>query len=66
MPHGRILDVRQTLSALVQLHTELGGKLNDNRKNAKRIAADMATVERDIKLFDPAYRVHGGGLVSLA
>lgn len=53
MPHGRILDVRQTLSALVQLHAELGGKLNDNRKHTEWIAADMASVERDISYSTP-------------
>jgi hypothetical protein len=57
MPHGRILGVQQTLRTLVQLHAELGGKLNDNRKHAEWIAADMANVEKVIKLFDPAYNV---------
>lgn len=43
--------------ALLRLHSELGGKLNENRKDAERIAADMATVEKVIKLFDPEYNV---------
>jgi hypothetical protein len=57
MPHGRILGVQQTLRTLVQLHAELGGKLNNNRKQAARFATNMKTVEKVIKLFDPRFNI---------
>jgi predicted Rossmann fold nucleotide-binding protein DprA/Smf involved in DNA uptake len=42
IPHGHILGVKQTLSTLVQLHAELGCKLNDNRKHAEGIADEKS------------------------
>ena len=59
MPHGRILGVQQTLRTLVQLHAELGGKINDNRKQAEQLTADMMAVEKVIKLFDPKFNIQG-------
>lgn len=40
---------------LVQLHAQLGAKLQANRKERAKLAADMKHVEAVIRLFDPAY-----------
>lgn len=45
------------ISFLVRLHADLGGKLRENRKEAKRLAESMKHVEAVIRLFDPAYEV---------
>jgi hypothetical protein len=42
---------------LVQLHADLGGKIEKNREEAKRLAEDMKHVEAVIKLFAPDYNV---------
>jgi hypothetical protein len=42
---------------LVRLHADLGGKILENRKEAKRLAESMEHVEAVIRLFDPAYEV---------
>jgi hypothetical protein len=44
---------------LVQLHADLGGKIEKNREEAKRLAEDMKHVEAVIKLFAPDYNVRG-------
>ena len=43
---------------LVRLHADIGGKLLENRKEAKHLAASMKHVEYVIRLFDPSYDVH--------
>lgn len=40
---------------LVRLHSDLGGRILENRKEAKRLAESMKHVEAVIRLFDPAY-----------
>jgi hypothetical protein len=42
---------------LVRLHADLGGRILENRKEAKRLAEAMQHVEAVIRLFDPAYNV---------
>ncbi|HEX4053020.1 MAG TPA: hypothetical protein VHX86_02020 [Tepidisphaeraceae bacterium] len=42
---------------LVRLHADLGGKILENRKEAKRLADTMIHVEAVIRIFDPAYSV---------
>jgi hypothetical protein len=42
---------------LVRLHADLGGRILENRKEAKRLAESMKHVEAVIRLFDPAYNV---------
>jgi hypothetical protein len=42
---------------LVRLHADLGGKILENRKEAKRLAESMKHVEAVIRLFDPNYNV---------
>ena len=57
---------------LVRLHADLGGKILENRKEAKRLAEAMQHVEAVIRLFDPAVgriaarrRYKGNGIFSL-
>src|SRR5208282_2330101 len=40
---------------LVRLHADLGGRILENRKEAKRLAESMKHVEAVIRLFDRAY-----------
>jgi|KBSSwiStaDraftv2_1062776.scaffolds.fasta_scaffold613737_2 hypothetical protein len=42
---------------LVHLHAQLGAKLQANRRERAKLAADMKHVEAVIRLFDPAYDV---------
>jgi len=44
-----------TLCALRRLHAEIGGKINENRKLAKRLREDKRHVAAVIKMFSPGY-----------
>jgi hypothetical protein len=46
-----------TLAALIRLHAELGGKIFENRKEARRLAGDMVHLEAVIRMFDPSFNV---------
>src|ERR1700681_4329522 len=46
-----------TLSALIKLHADLGGKIYENQKQAKKLVEDMRHVEHVIRLFAPDYDV---------
>jgi hypothetical protein len=46
-----------TLSALRRLHAKIGGKIIDNRKNAKRLREDKRHVAAVIRMFSPEYDV---------
>ena len=48
-----------TLCALRRLHAEIGGKIIDNRKAAKRLREDKRHVAAVIKMFSPGYDVKG-------
>jgi hypothetical protein len=50
-------DNSQTLCALRRLHAKIGGKIIDNRKNAKRLGEDKRHVAAVIKMFSPGYDV---------
>jgi len=63
-----------TLAALIRLHAELGGKIFENRKEAKRLAGDMLHLEAVIRMFSPGFnfkaiaarrRYKGNGLYKL-
>jgi hypothetical protein len=43
--------------ALLRLHAELGGKIKDNKKEAKRLAKSMLHVEAVLKMLEPGYDV---------
>jgi hypothetical protein len=56
MPHAFKADPSHPAVAyLVRLHADLGGRILENRKEAKRLAESMKHVEAVIRLFDPAY-----------
>jgi hypothetical protein len=46
-----------TLCALRRLHAEIGGKILDNRKNAKSLREDKRHVAAVIRMFSPEYDV---------
>jgi hypothetical protein len=58
MPYARIA-TKQATFALEQLHAELGGKILDNKREAKRLAACMKHVEAVLKMLEPGYSVRG-------
>lgn len=55
----KLAPMKQTpaLYALERLHAELGGKILENRNEAKRLAQDMRHVEHVIKLLEPRFDV---------
>jgi hypothetical protein len=44
-------------AALEKLHAELGGKIKDNKREAKRLAQCMRHVEAVLKMLEPGYNV---------
>ena len=52
-------DNSPTLCALRRLHAEIGGKIIDNQKQAKRLRDDRKHVTAVIKMFSPKYDVKG-------
>jgi hypothetical protein len=56
MPRAEILTT-QAMHTLRQLHAELGGKLLDNKSDAKRLTTAMKQVEAVMKLLQPGYNV---------
>ncbi len=42
---------------LVRLHADIGGRILDNRKQAKRLIEDMKHVEAVLRMYDPNYNV---------
>jgi hypothetical protein len=56
MPRAEILS-KQALHTLKQLHAELAGKIDANRKYAETLRAQMVQVEAVMKMLDPAFNV---------
>ncbi len=56
MPKAEIATT-QALHTLVQLHAELAGKIDSNKREAERLASCMIHVEAVIKLMDPDFNV---------
>jgi hypothetical protein len=42
---------------LVRLHADIGGRIQENKRQAAQLAADMKAVEAVIQMFDPEYSV---------
>ena len=42
---------------LARLHADIGGRILDNRKQAKRLIEDMKHVEAVLRMYDPNYDV---------
>ena len=58
MPHAfKATPDHPAVAYLVRLHADLGGKILENRKEAKRLAESTEHVEAVIRLFDPTYNV---------
>ncbi len=58
MPHAfKANPDHPAVAYLIRLHADLGGRILENRKEAKRLAESMKHVEAVIRLFDPAYDV---------
>jgi hypothetical protein len=47
----------QAVFALEKLHAELGGKIKDNKREAKHLAKCMKHVEAVLKMLEPGYSV---------
>jgi hypothetical protein len=58
MPHSfKANPDHPAVDYLVRLHADLGGRILENQKEAKRLAESMNHVEAVIRFFDPAYNV---------
>ena len=56
MPHGKILPYH-ALKTLTQLHAELAGKIEGNRKHGDKLRAQMVQVEAVMKMLEPEFNV---------
>src|SRR5579872_4525216 len=56
MPLGTILS-KQAIHTLTQLHAELAGKIETNRKSGDKLRAQMVQVEAVIKMLSPDFNV---------
>lgn len=54
MPRAEILS-KQALHTLTQLHAELAGKIETNRKHGDKLRAQMVQVEAVMKMLDPDF-----------
>jgi hypothetical protein len=57
MKSARTVKPHFAICALESLHSELGGKIGENKREAKRLAEDMRHVEAVLKLLQPGYDV---------
>ena len=54
MPLGTILS-KQAINTLTQLHAELAGKIEGNRKSGDKLRSQMVQVEAVMKMLDPDF-----------
>jgi hypothetical protein len=54
MPRAEILS-KQALLTLTQLHAELAGKIETNRKSGDKLRSQMVQVEAVMKMLDPEF-----------
>jgi hypothetical protein len=54
MPRAEILS-KQALHTLTQLHAELAGKIETNRKGGDKLRSKMVRVEAAMKMMDPDF-----------
>lgn len=58
MPHTfKASPKHPAVAYLVRLHADIGGRILENRKQAKRLIDDMKHVEAVLRMFDPSYNV---------
>src|SRR2546423_9934389 len=48
---------KQAVYTLVQLHAELGGRIDSNKREAERLAASMKHLEAVIRMISPDYDI---------
>src|SRR6267154_1458058 len=53
----KIYPKHPAVNFLANLHADLGGRIQANRRQLERLADDMKHVEAVIRLFDPDYNV---------
>jgi hypothetical protein len=58
MPLGKILPYH-ALKTLTQLHAELAGKIEGNRKSGDKLRAQMVQVEAVMKMLNPEVNLRG-------
>jgi hypothetical protein len=58
MPHGKILPYH-ALKTLTQLHAELGGKMQENKRAAVKLRTAMMQVEAVMQMLQPGFSVAG-------
>jgi hypothetical protein len=44
---------------LIRLHADIGGRIQENKRQALRLAEDMKHVEAVLKMFDPEFNARG-------
>ena len=49
------MEFQPALYALIKLHAEIGGRIKDNKKEAKRLVEDMKHVEAVLHLLEPGF-----------
>jgi hypothetical protein len=54
MPRAEILS-KQAIHTLTQLHAELAGKIETNRKSGDKLRSQMVQVEAGMKMLDPDF-----------
>jgi hypothetical protein len=54
MPRAEILS-KQAMHTLTQLHAELAGKIETNRKSGDKLRSQMVQVEAVMKMLDPDF-----------
>jgi hypothetical protein len=54
MPRAEILS-KQALHTLTQLHAELAGKIETNRKSGDKLRSQMVQVEAVMNMLDPEF-----------
>lgn len=56
MPHAfKAHPKHPAVDYLIRLHADIGGRIQENKRQAERLADDMRHVEAVLKLFDPEF-----------
>src|ERR1700730_7508685 len=56
MPHAlKAHPKHPAVDYLIRLHADLGGRIQENKRQAEKLAADTKHVEAVLKMFDPEF-----------
>jgi len=56
MPHAfKAHPKHPAVDYLIRLHADIGGRIQENKRQAEKLAADMKHVEAVLKMFDPDF-----------